>query len=96
MPIFKREPDPPFNQAAVTRPAAPVAASPAAAVPAPARAPDAAPAAAKAAAAEMPPARPAAAVVDGKTEITGNLKSSGNVLIAGRASGSASVRSRRS
>jgi cytoskeletal protein CcmA (bactofilin family) len=29
-------------------------------------------------------ARPAAAVVDEKTEITGNLKSSGNVLIEGR------------
>jgi cytoskeletal protein CcmA (bactofilin family) len=91
MPIFKREQDPPYNQqrpaaAAVAqtpprndKPLAPPAAAPvstAAANPAPARTEPASP--------TPQPTRPPAAVIDDKTEITGNLKSAGNVLIEGR------------
>ena len=96
MPIFKRDSDPPYNQprpataaVAQTPPrndkpasgaAVPAVSAPAAGAPTPA-----APGAADSAPARGPgKARPAAAVVDEKTEITGNLKSSGNVLIEGR------------
>ena len=93
MPIFKREQDPPFNQ---PRPVtAAVAQTPPRndkpVTPAPAAAYSAAPSANPAPQTSLPasaqpgqPARPVAAVVDEKTEITGNLKSSGNVLIEGR------------
>jgi cytoskeletal protein CcmA (bactofilin family) len=94
MSIFKREPDPPYNRAAASKasatPAAPAvtrrepAAVPGAPTPAVA---EAAPAmASDTPAIEQPPPldRGAAAVVDHKTEITGTLHSSGNVLIEGR------------
>ena len=95
MPIFKREQDPPYNQprpatAAVApttpRNDKPISSTSTATAPV-------SPAAAPTAAAGQPapknapapvPARPPAAVVDEKTEITGNLKSTGNVLIEGR------------
>ncbi len=89
MSIFKREQEPPYNRAAAARaPAAPVgyrepapapvsAATAAPGPSAPAPAPSAAPPAPAV-------ARDAAAVIDGKTEITGTLHSSGNVLIEGR------------
>ncbi len=95
MPIFKREQDPPYNQprpatAAVAQTAQrsdkPLSPAPSAAAPAASTAASTttasqpAPQPAKA----TPPPRPAAAVIDEKTEITGNLKSTGNVLIEGR------------
>lgn len=85
MSIFKREQEPPYNRAAAARaPAAPVAyREPVAAqgaVAAPV-VPTSEPAVAGSA---EPVARDAAAVVDRKTEITGSLHSSGNVLIEGR------------
>lgn len=90
MSIFKREPDPPYNRAAASRaapapvtssavrekPSAPSAAAPSDAAPAPAAPMTAMP--------DPPLDRGAAAVVDRKTEITGTLHSSGNVLIEGR------------
>lgn len=85
MSIFKREQEPPYNRATTSRAPAVPAAPPrepatAAAVP------HAAPPAPVLAAAPSEPlvAREAAAVVDRKTEITGSLHSSGNVLIEGR------------
>lgn len=88
MSIFKREQEPPYNRAAAPKtaaappapvvqlreptPAAPAAMSGGAAVPQ------------AAAPSEPPVARGAAAVVDRKTDITGTLHSSGNVLIEGR------------
>lgn len=87
MSIFKREPDPPYNRAVASR-AAPTPATPVA-VPREAPPIPSAPAAtvireADAAPAAPPVEREAAAVVDRKTEITGTLHSSGNVLIEGR------------
>ncbi len=93
MSIFKREPDPPYNRAAASR-AAPGPATPTAAprdaapVPyAPPTTPEPAPVAPVTQVptpAAPPLEREAAAVVDRKTEITGTLHSSGNVLIEGR------------
>lgn len=97
MPIFKREQDPPYHQAAVARASTQAAtqalhrgdrlttpATAAAAIASPAaNDPEAARAAAQPST-EPPSARPPAAVVDERTEITGTLKSSGNALIEGR------------
>jgi cytoskeletal protein CcmA (bactofilin family) len=93
MSIFKREPDPPYNRAAASR-ATPAPVTPTAvrreAAPAPTLATSPAEHAAGptretiAPAAEPPVDREAAAVIDRKTEITGTLHSSGNVLIEGR------------
>jgi cytoskeletal protein CcmA (bactofilin family) len=95
MPIFKRDQDPPYNQprpasAAVTqtppRNDKPLASAAAAPVSAPAASPASArtePASGSPQPAQTP-ARPPAAVIDEKTEITGNLKSAGNVLIEGQ------------
>lgn len=89
MSIFKREQEPPYNRAATTKPAA---APPAPAVQ-PRESASPTPAAVAAATAQSgvavqtgqpPVSREAAAVVDRKTEITGTLHSSGNVLIEGR------------
>lgn len=101
MPIFKREQDPPFNQprpvtAAVAqtppRNDRPVTPAPAAAYPA-APAANPAPQATQTAAGQpVQASRPAAAIIDEKTEITGNLKSSGNVLIEGRFHGEVEAR----
>jgi cytoskeletal protein CcmA (bactofilin family) len=87
MSIFKREQEPPYNRAAA-RSSPPVAPAPQSREPAPAP-PPASPGAtlpgpAPVAAVAPPVAREAAAVVDRKTEITGTLHSSGNVLIEGR------------
>jgi cytoskeletal protein CcmA (bactofilin family) len=95
MPIFKRESDPPYNQprpapAAVAqtpprndKPAVNPAPAPVVAAGAPAARTAAPTPAPEPSTTEAKP-RPAAAVIDVKTEITGNLKSSGNVLIEGR------------
>ncbi len=91
MSIFRREPDPPYNRAAATRTAAAQAApvaqprEPAPAAPAAAPATNAPQPADRTDVPATPPvAREDAAVVDRKTEITGTLHSSGNVLIEGR------------
>lgn len=91
MSIFKREPDPPYNRAAASRAAAtpttPAAVRPeTTSPPAPPLTP-AAPLPVAEAPAMTPPTpldRQTAAVVDRKTEITGTLHSTGNVLIEGR------------
>ena len=93
MSIFKREPDPPYNRAAANRaastPATPAPVRPEA-TPSPLTPPPLAPAAAPpvaespSTAPQTPLDRQAAAVVDRKTEITGTLHSTGNVLIEGR------------
>lgn len=94
MSIFKREQEPPHNRGAATRAAAGPAAqaretaAPAMPTAATSATPPyaAAPTSVPSAQAPAPPsvAREAAAVVDRKTEITGTLHSSGNVLIEGR------------
>ncbi|MGE5601660.1 MAG: bactofilin family protein [Nitrososphaerales archaeon] len=88
MSIFKREQEPPYNRAAAARSSPPVAPATQYREPAPAAPPTSArntPSAPAAADTPAPPVpREAAAVVDRKTEITGTLHSSGNVLIEGR------------
>ncbi len=88
MSIFKRDQDPPYNRAAATRPAtAPVTSAvpyrepPPVPPPAPPEHAGSEPATASI---TPPVAREAAAVIDRKSEITGTLHSSGNVLIEGR------------
>ncbi len=98
MSIFKREPDPPYNRAAASR-AAPTSGTPSAAPTTAYRESTAAPYGSTPTAPEPAPVTPAsptsieaapplereaAAVVDRKTEITGTLHSSGNVLVEGR------------
>jgi cytoskeletal protein CcmA (bactofilin family) len=83
MSIFKREQEPPYNRAAA-RSSPPVAPAPQSREPAPAPPPASPGETLPAPAAAPPVAREAAAVVDRKTEITGTLHSSGNVLIEGR------------
>lgn len=104
MPIFKRESDPPYNQprpatAAVaqipSRNDKPAPGASASAVPDLGAPPAGAPmthTAPSAPASAEGKARPAAAVIDEKTEITGNLKSTGNVLIEGRFHGEVEAR----
>lgn len=91
MSIFKREQAPPYNKATATRvPATPTSSAaqprdPAPAIPATVSTPGATLSDQGVGAPAQPPvAREAAAVVDRKTEITGTLHSSGNVLIEGR------------
>ncbi len=88
MSIFKREQEPPYNRASTAKaaPAPVTTAAPRKEAESPPTPPAAAPQAATppASAPATRVARDAAAVVDGKTEITGTLHSSGNVLIEGR------------
>jgi cytoskeletal protein CcmA (bactofilin family) len=88
MSIFKREQEPPYNRAAATRSSPPGAPAAQYREPPPAPTPalpgDTSPEPAANVTATPPVAREAAAVVDSKTEITGTLHSSGNVLIEGR------------
>lgn len=90
MPIFKREQDPPFNQIPIVgrQNSVPAVRSEPLATPAPPAIDPAPPTAIDPPAREAPrPAsqldRASAAVLDKKTEITGNVRSEGNVLIEG-------------
>lgn len=91
MSIFKREQEPPYNRAPAKTAAAPPASIVQPREPAPVQVASGAtgatatvPAPTAVVPVQPPVAREAAAVVDRKTEITGTLHSSGNVLIEGR------------